>query len=146
MSNEQTDPSAELAGLLRPAVLRLGRRLRQVQAGSHTLTASQLSALGVLLNHGGQPIGELAAAEQVRPPSMTRVVDGLEQRGLVVRTPNPDDRRQCRVEITEEGRSILLANRRRRDEWLTVRVAELDEVERDVLRKAAAILARVSHA
>ena len=63
---------------LRPVILRLGRRLRQMRDESVELTASQSSAMGVLLNRGDLTMGELAAEEQVRPPTITRVVKGLE--------------------------------------------------------------------
>jgi DNA-binding MarR family transcriptional regulator len=81
----------------------------------------------------------------MQPPSMTRIVNGLEKRGYVARRPDPSDRRQCLVTVTEAGREIILANRQRRDEWLTVRIAELEPAERAVLRQAVAILDRVNH-
>jgi DNA-binding MarR family transcriptional regulator len=77
---------------------------------------------------------------------MTRIVNGLEERGLVARKPSQTDRRQCLVSLTDDGRTILLANRRRRDEWLARQLEELDERELDVLRDAVLILARVRNA
>jgi DNA-binding MarR family transcriptional regulator len=77
---------------------------------------------------------------------MTRIVNGLEERGLVTRQPDPHDRRSARVSLTESGRQILLANRRRRDQWLAVRIAELEPEERDVLRQCVRILDKVNHA
>jgi DNA-binding MarR family transcriptional regulator len=135
-----------LAGALRPAILRLGRRLRQMRDESLDLNGNQLSAMSVLLNSGDLLMGELAAAEKVQPPSMTRIVNGLEERGLVARTADPRDRRQCLVSLTEPGRQILLDNRRRRDEWLARRLAELTPAERQVLGKAIVILEKVNHA
>ena len=105
---------------------------------------NQLSALAVLLNSGDQLMGELAAQEKVRPPSMTRIVNSLEARGLVARRPDSRDHRQCLVSLTESGRQVLLANRRRRDQWLAVRIAELDPAEREVLRRAVAVLEKVN--
>jgi len=125
--------------------MRLGRSLRQVRDYSLDLQTNQLSAMAVLLNDGDMLMGELASAEKVQPPSMTRIVNGLEQRGFVARRPDPRDGRQCLVTLTPAGREVLLANRRRRDEWLTVRIAELDPGERDMLRQAVAILAKVNH-
>src|SRR5919199_6407368 len=107
--------SAALASALRPSVMRLARRLRQMRDDSLGLNANQLSAMAVLLNNGDLPMGELAAQEKVQPPSMTRIVNGLEERGLVTRQPDPHDRRSARVSLTESGREILLANRERRD-------------------------------
>ena len=133
-----------LAHALRPAVMRLARRLRQMQDESLGLNPNQLSALAVLLNSGDQLMGELAAQEKVRPPSMTRIVNSLEARGFVARRPDPRDHRHCLVSLTESGRQVLLANRRRRDQWLAVRIAGLDPAEREVLRRAVAVLEKVN--
>jgi DNA-binding MarR family transcriptional regulator len=124
--------------------MRLARRLRQMQDYSLDLNPNQLSAMAVLLNSGDQLMGELAALERVRPPSMTRVVNSLEARGYVARRPDPRDHRQCLVTLTDSGRQVLLANRRRRDEWLAVRIAGLDPAERDVLRRAIRVLDKVN--
>jgi len=126
--------------------MRLARRLRQMQEGSLDLNLNQLSAMAVLLNSGDQLMGELAAQEKIRPPSMTRIVNSLETRGYVVRRPDPRDHRQCLVALTDSGRDVLLANRRRRDQWLAVRIAELDPAEREVLRRAVRILEKVNQA
>jgi DNA-binding MarR family transcriptional regulator len=126
--------------------MRLARSLRHVRDDSLDLQTNQLSAMSVLLNDGDMLMGVLAATEKVQPPSMTRIVNGLEQRGYVARRPDPRDGRQCLVTLTSAGRDVLLANRRRRDEWLTVRIAGLDPAEREVLRQAVAILAKVNQA
>jgi DNA-binding MarR family transcriptional regulator len=136
---------AGLASALRPSVLRLARRLRQLRDDALDLNSNQLSAMAVLLNSGDQLMGELAAAEKVQPPSMTRIVNGLEKRGYVVRRPDPRDGRHCLVSLTTAGREVLLANRRRRDAWLAARIAELSPEERDVLRQAIVILDKVNH-
>ena len=138
-----TDPG--LAHALRASVMRLGRRLRQVRADSLDLQSNQLSVMAALLNEGDMLMGALAARELMQPPSMTRIVNGLEERGYVARRPDPSDRRQCLVTVTDAGREIILANRQRRDEWLTVRIAELEPAERAVLQQAVAILDRVNH-
>jgi DNA-binding MarR family transcriptional regulator len=135
---------AGLASALRPAVLRLGRRLRQLRDDSLDLNGNQLSAMAVLMNEGDKLMGELAAAEKVQPPSMTRIVNGLEALGYVARRPDPADRRQCLVTLTPAGREVLLANRRRRDAWLAVRIAELSPAERHVLRQAVPILDKIT--
>jgi DNA-binding MarR family transcriptional regulator len=137
--------NAELAHALRGSVLRLARRLRQVRADSSDLQSNQLSVMAVLLNEGDLLMGELAARERIQPPSMTRIVNSLEERGYVARRPDPSDGRQCLVTVTESGRQIILANRQRRDEWLTVRMTELDPAERATLRQAVAILDKVNH-
>ena len=138
-----TDPG--LAQALRASVMRLGRRLRQVRADSLDLQSNQLSVMAALLNEGDMLMGALAARERMQPPSMTRIVNGLEERGYVARRPDPSDRRQCLVTVTDAGQEIILANRQRRDEWLTVRIAELEPAERAVLQQAVAILDRVNH-
>jgi DNA-binding MarR family transcriptional regulator len=126
--------------------MRLARRLRQMQDDSLDLTPSQLSAMAVLLNSGDQLMGQLAAQEKVQPPSMTRIVNSLEARGYVVRRPEPRDHRQCLVALTDSGRGVLLANRRRRDQWLAVRIAELDPADREILRRAVRVLDKVNRA
>jgi DNA-binding MarR family transcriptional regulator len=143
-TDENVRTAAGLAHALRPRVMRLARRLRQMQDDTLGLNPNQLSAMGVLLNSGDQLIGDLAALEQVRPPSMTRIVHGLEMHGYVARRSDPDDHRRCLVTLTESGRQVLLANRRRRDEWLTVRIAQLDPADRDVLRRAVPVLERLN--
>ena len=126
--------------------MRLARRLRQMQDDSLDLTPSQLSAMAVLLNSGDQLMGQLAAQEKVQPPSMTRIVNSLEARGYVVRRPEPRDHRQCLVALTDSGREVLLATRRRRDQWLAVRLAELDPADREILRHAIRVLDKVNRA
>jgi DNA-binding MarR family transcriptional regulator len=126
--------------------MRLARSLRHVRDDSLDLQTNQLSAMAVLLNEGDMVMGQLAATEKMQPPSMTRIVNGLEQRGYVARRPDPSDGRQCLVTLTPAGREVILANRRRRDEWLTLRIAELDPAEREVLRQAVPILAKVNQA
>jgi DNA-binding MarR family transcriptional regulator len=146
MSAKREPSPAVLAQALRPSVMRLARRLRQMRDDSVDLNSNQLSAMAVLLNSGDLLMGELAAAEKMQPPSMTRIVNGLEARGFVARRPHPDDRRQCLVTLSDEGRKILLANRRRRDEWLAIRIAQLAPGEREVLREAIEILEKVNSA
>ncbi len=126
--------------------MRLARRLRQMQDDSLGLTPSQLSAMAVLLNSGDLLMGELAAQEKVQPPSMTRIVNSLEAGGYVARHPDSRDHRQCLVALTDSGREVLLANRRRRDQWLAVRLAELDPADREILRHAVRVLEKVNRA
>jgi DNA-binding MarR family transcriptional regulator len=137
---------AGLANGTRAAVMRLSRRLRQLRDESLDLSSNQLSAMSVLLNSGDLLMGELAAAEKVAPPSMTRIVNGLEERELVLRQADPRDRRQSLVSLTDTGRQVLLANRRRRSEWLARRITELDPDDREVLRRAVGILERINAA
>jgi len=143
-TEENVRTATGLAHALRPRVMRLARRLRQMQDDSLGLNSNQLSAMSVLLNSGDQLMGELAAQERVQPPSMTRIVNSLEASSYVARRPDPRDHRQCLVTLTESGRQVLLANRRRRDEWLAVRIAELEPADREVLRHAVRVLERLN--
>jgi DNA-binding MarR family transcriptional regulator len=143
MVSHVTTANGDLVAALRPAVLRLGRRLRYQKIDS-TLTQSQQAALSSIARRGPLTPGELADIEKVQPPSMTRVVAALEAAGYVSRAPHPTDGRQVVVSITEAGRALLNATRRKRDEWLAPRIAELTEEERRILRAAAPILERIA--
>jgi DNA-binding MarR family transcriptional regulator len=140
-----TKSDLELASTLRMSVTRLARRLRG-QRSDLTLTLTQLAALATLERHGAMTPGELADHEKVQPPSMTRVLAVLEERGLVDRTPHPTDRRQQLVTVTKDAKAMLRDDRKRRDAWLARRLAELLPEERDVLRAAAPLLERLAQA
>ena len=135
-----------LASELRLSVMRFSRRLRNEREPDNPLSVPALSALGILFREGECSIGALARSERVQPPSMTRTVNCLVDEGYAVRRPHESDGRQVLVDITEKGREILLADRRRRDAWLAQRLAELSTDERAVLRQAAPILERLSSA
>lgn len=128
-----------LAGDLRMAVMRLARRLRHERA-EVDLTLTQLSALAALERCGPTTPGHLAAVERVRPPSMTRVLAGLHDRGLIARTPHPTDGRQVLVSVTDEARAMMRADRRRREAWLAQRLSTLDADQRRALREVVPIL------
>lgn len=128
-----------LAGDLRIAVMRLARRLRHERVDLD-LTMTQLSALAALERCGPTTPGHLAAVERVQPPSMTRVLGGLVDRGLVLRAPHPTDGRQVLVEVTPEATAMLKADRRRREAWLAQRLAMLDDDQRRALEAALPVL------
>lgn len=132
-----------LASELRLSVHRLTRRLRQ-QTPTDGLTLTQLSALAVIWREGPLTAGDLAAKEQVRPPSITRVLTGLEALGLVQRTENPRDGRQVLVRITPEGDRRLAEYVRVRELWLERRLAAMTEAEREVLARASVLLDRLA--
>ncbi|MFV2114019.1 MarR family winged helix-turn-helix transcriptional regulator [Micromonospora sp. LOL_025] len=138
-------PPAQLAPQLRDAITRLNRRVRQARPVGD-LTVTQLSALTSLRLAGALTPRELADVERVQPPTMTRIVAKLEERGLVQRTPHPTDGRQVILAATEGGRAVLDQFERVRDEWLARRLAELSEAERETLRQAAGILQQVARA
>jgi DNA-binding MarR family transcriptional regulator len=148
MTATTTRSDAGLASALRISVGRLARRLRvERQAeGLAELSDTQLAALAVLDRHTAMTPGELAEHEKVQPPSMTRVIAVLEERGLVMRAPHPTDRRQVVLTATEEGRALVGQARRRRDAWLAKRLKELTPEERAVLRAAAPVLEKLSQA
>src|ERR1700760_1824151 len=144
----QTD--AALATAMRISISRLARRLRVERlglGGTETVISDiQLAALAALERHESMPPGELADHEKVQPPSMTRVIAVLEERGLVRREPHATDRRQVVLTVTDEGRDVVQRGRRRRDAWLAKRLKELSPQERATLRAAAPILEKLSQA
>lgn len=127
---------------LATSVARLNRRLRQERRSE--LTPTQMSVLGTLNTGGPQSPGAIAARECVQPPSMTRTLNCLVAEGLARREPHPTDGRQILISISDKGKDVLVAERGRRDAWLARRLAELTTGERETLRGAAAILARLA--
>ncbi len=140
-----TVADAELSSVLRLGVMRLARRLR-LERSESGLTLTQLSALGTLSRHGPCTPGELAAHEKVQPPSMTRVLSHLEERGLVARAAHPTDRRQVLVALTDDARALVAEDRRRREAWLVEHLADLTADEREALRAAVPVLERLANA
>jgi len=133
---------AGLAASLRVSVMRLGRRLRN-ERESEGLTLSQMAVLGTLSRCGPSSAGDLAAAEKVKPPSMTRTIAGLERLGLVERHAHQSDGRQIVVALTPAAHVVIDRDRQRRDAWLAQRLNELSAEERDLLRRVAPILDRL---
>jgi DNA-binding MarR family transcriptional regulator len=135
--------TAALAHDLRLAVMRFSRRLRNQQV-DRSVTLTHLAALSTLKRHGAMSPGELAAHERVQPPSMTRVVVALEGMGLVTRTPHPTDGRQVVIDLTPVAEDLLTSEARAREAWLTGRIRDLTDEERDVLREAAVIMDKLA--
>jgi len=133
-----------LAAELRISVMRLRRRLANERHPDNELSINAMAVLGLLYRNGELTVGELAASERVQPPSMTRTVNCLEEGGYVARRPHDTDGRQVLVVLSELGRDKVLADRARRDAWLTQRLRELTPEERAVLRRAAPILDQLS--
>jgi len=134
---------AELAAHLRPSLLRLTRTIRN-QRVDMSVTLTQLSAMGTLHKHGPMSAGELANCERVQPPSMTKVLSMLEERGLVRRDSHPGDRRQAIMSITDAGIALLDSERRSRDAWLSQRLAQLTPDERAALRNVVPVLDKLA--
>ncbi len=140
-----TSPAAavtDLAPRLRAAVTRLHRRLRTTSLDR--VSPGQASALATIERLGAPALNELATAEQVRPPSMTRVVDALEREGLVERRVDETDRRCLRVRLTADGRRELSRIRSRKTAFLEARIAKLSVADRTALTRAIAILEAMS--
>jgi DNA-binding MarR family transcriptional regulator len=138
-----TRTDTALASALRLSVMRLARRMRAERADT-SLTLTQLAALATVERHGPLTPGELAAAERVQPPSMTRVVTSLQDAGLLQRAPHPTDGRQALLSVTADGAALLREDRRRREAWLARRLADLDPDERALLRAAVPLLDRLA--
>jgi DNA-binding MarR family transcriptional regulator len=134
---------AELAALLRPSLLRLTRIIRN-QRVDISVSLTQLSAMSTLHKRGPMSAGELASCERVQPPSMTKVLSNLEERGLVRRDAHPGDRRQAIIAITEAGIALLDSERRSRDTWLSLRLAQLTPDERALLRSVVPVLDKLA--
>src|SRR5436190_21506862 len=132
MSTSRATPTAALAERLHSTAIHLLRRLRAEDDASG-LTAPRLSALSVLVFAGPRTIGELAAAEQVRPPTISRLVRDLERDGLVRREGDAADRRVQRVRATRAGEALLTARRTRRVARLAAALAELSAADRRAL-------------
>jgi DNA-binding MarR family transcriptional regulator len=131
----------DVASRLRFAVMRLGRRLRQHSAAD--ITQSQLSALATVVRDGPLQLRDLAAAERVQPPTVTRIVEQLVERGLVERTQDTADRRVAWVGATAEGRALVEQIRRRRDTYLAKRLRTFEPDELALLERAAELLERL---
>jgi DNA-binding MarR family transcriptional regulator len=112
----------------------------RAQRVNSAVTISQLAAMSTLDFHGPLTPGELAAHEKVQPPSMTRILAGLEEIGLVGRKPHPTDGRQVIVQLTEAGKQLCRDEVRMREAWLSRRVAELEPEDREVLRRAVEVI------
>lgn len=126
---------------LRLALMRIARRIRFESADE--LAPHQFSVLCRLEESPRTP-RELADHEKVSAPSMTRTVNGLVERGLVQRADDPTDGRQVILSLTPGARTVLKDIRRKRDQWMVVRLKRLTPQEQDILRKASQILARVA--
>ena len=103
---------------------------------------AQLSALSVLVFGGPRTLGDLAAAEQVRPPTMTRIVQALEDEGLVRRASDPRDRRLVRLQATARGKRVMAQARDRRVANLAALLGRLSPVQVERVREAAELVER----
>ena len=135
----------ELADQLHSAAIGLLRRLRR-EDDAIGITSPRLSALSVVVFGGPLTLGQLASAEQVKPPTMTRIVTGLEQDGLVTRRSDPNDGRLTQIHATAKGRKILAAGRARRVGTLKKAVAALDQPTRRELESGIRVIQKLNSA
>ena len=131
-----------LADRLHSAAIHLLRRVRQQDAASRQAPA-RLSALSVLVFGGPMTLGQLAAAEQVKPPTMTRIVSGLEREGLAERSADEADERRVRIRATTKGARLLHQARQRRIQALTTHLSGLSPADLRALHHAADVLEKV---
>jgi DNA-binding MarR family transcriptional regulator len=134
----------EVASLIRRAVAALARRLRSERAES-SLSLTKLSVLGRLYRKGSLTAVELAAQERIQPQSLTRVLAELTEEGLISRRADVKDGRRQLLDITGDGRSVLIQDVQQRDAWLAGAIAtELSATERELLRLAAGLMERIA--
>ena len=131
-------PTQDLAGRVALTTTRLSRLLRQQDEGDLPLT--QRAALATIERHGPLTLGALGQIEHIAPPTVTKVVGHLDERGYIQRIPDATDRRVCRVAISKTGAARLAADRKRRTAWLAGRLERLDDAERGQVAEAVAIL------
>jgi DNA-binding MarR family transcriptional regulator len=138
-SRKREQRAEALADQLHSSAIHLLRQLRREDDASG-LSAPRLSALSVVVFGGPLTLGQLAAAEQVKPPTMTRIVTGLEKDGLVQRIADARDRRLTRIRATDKGQKVLAAGRARRVEKLATVVKRLHPGELAELARGVQLL------
>jgi DNA-binding MarR family transcriptional regulator len=142
MAKEISTESQEIAAQIHTIAIHLLRKLRR-EDESTGLNAQRLSALSVIVFGGPLTLGDLAAAEQVRPPTMTRIVNALEQQGLVQKKPSTTDGRSTLLSPTVAGKKLLLQGRERRVRALAEQIAALNRGQLSTLQEASEILQQV---
>jgi DNA-binding MarR family transcriptional regulator len=134
---------AVAAAEVRQGVIRLARRLLGERT-ARPLSIGKLSVLADLIRESPVTAGKLAAAQNQRPQSLTRVLAELAQEGLIIRTRGDQDHRQVMLEITAAGREAVRREMAGRDAWLSVALADLTDTEREVLRLAGRLMDRLA--
>lgn len=131
----------ETAARLRRSVTRMNRRLRQSALGG--VSPAQASMLATIEQHEAPSLGELATHEQIQPPSVTRIVQGLLEAGFVTRVVDPSDRRCQRVSLTTSGKRELTSIRRKKTEFLEARLNALTPLEQQRAADLATLLEKL---
>jgi DNA-binding MarR family transcriptional regulator len=143
MSNSPDENTAnDLANRLHSVAIHLLRRVRKEDAAT-ALSPARLSALSVIGFAGPRTMGELAAAELVSVPTMSRIVAALEQDGFVRRESDARDARLARLHVTDTGARILREGRARRTAQLDALLRQLTPAEREAVEQATAALERL---
>src|SRR5438477_2678676 len=140
MNYEKSSP-LDAADRFHSAAIHALRHVRREDPAAG-LSAARLSALSVLVFGGPRTLGELAAAEQVRAPTMTRIVRSLEDEGLVARASDPDDGRVVRLRATTKGERVMWQGRERRVAQLADLLARLSPAEVVRVQEAAELVER----
>ncbi|MDO4606063.1 MAG: MarR family transcriptional regulator [Bowdeniella nasicola] len=130
----------DLTALVRVAVHRISRRLRQEARAAADLSQTHICVLAYLEKNGPATPGELAEEEGVQPPSMTRIINSLQESDCLTRSAHPSDKRQVLVELTAPGRELLTQMRQRRSAWLSAGIENLTPAQRNQLRASAELL------
>ena len=133
----------EVADALHSAAIHLLRVAAREDVASGVGPA-RLSALSVLVFRGPLTVTELAAAERVKPPTMTRIVSGLEETGLARKEPGATDRRSVVVTATPRGHEVLQTARARRIRALAARMEDLSRRDVATLGRAAQLMERIA--
>ena len=134
-------PSVELASRLRRAVTRMNRRLRATSLGE--ISPAQASMLATIEILEGPSLGELATAEQIQPPSVTRLVKGLQDAGLIMQRTDENDRRSTRVAITAKGKKALTEIRDRKTQFINSKLSGLSPKDLEATEKLVLLLERL---
>jgi DNA-binding MarR family transcriptional regulator len=141
MPTQTSNRSLQAADRFHSAAIHALRHVRRDDPETG-LSAARLSALSVLVFGGARTLGELAAAEHVRPATMTRIVQALEQEGLVRRESDPDDGRVTRLQATAKGERVMWRGRERRVANLATLLSGLSEQEIARVHEAAELVER----
>ena len=139
MAPEKSTPQLDAADRFHSAAIHALRHVRREDPATG-LSAARLSALSVLVFGGARTLGELAAAEHVRPATMTRIAQALEEDGLVRRRRDSRDGRVTRLEATAKGERVMWQGRRRRVSNLAALLGRLSPAEVRRVREAAELV------
>jgi DNA-binding MarR family transcriptional regulator len=142
MVNDVISDPLTVANLLRPALLRLSRELRQ-ETEQLGITSRQVTLLWLIRNNPGMSLRELAAEERISAPALSGYVDRLEKAGLLARVRDENDRRRVGLALTDEGERLLRRVRARRTTWLADRLRGLDDEELAAIARAMEPLGRL---